>query len=52
MKSHKWLRPSGVVFGISAVPYFVATLVLTCWPEPEFTTDPEIAFARVLEGAI
>ncbi len=52
MKSRKWLRPSVVGFGISAVPYFAAALVLTFWPEPEFTTDPEIAFARVLEGVL
>lgn len=49
MKTRKWLRWSVIGFGISAVIYFGAALVLTYWPEPEFTTDPEIALARALE---
>lgn len=49
MKNRKWLRRSVVGFGISAILYFSAALVLTFWPEPEFVTDPEIALARANE---
>ena len=49
IKTRKWLRRSVIGFGISAVLYFVAALVLTFWPEPKFTTDPDIALARALE---
>ena len=49
MKTRKWLRRIVVGLGSLVVLYFVAALVLTFWPEPEFTTDPEIAFARVIE---
>ena len=52
MKTRKWLRRIVVGLGSLVVLYFVAALVLTFWPEPEFTTDPEIAFARVLEGVL
>ena len=43
MKTRKWLRWSVIGFGISAVLYFGVALVLTFWPVPQFTTDPEIA---------
>ena len=49
MKTRKWLRRIVVGLGSLVVLYFVAALVLTFWPEPEFTTDPEIACARVIE---
>ena len=43
------MRRSVVGLGIIAALYFAAAFVLTFWPEPEFTTDAEIALARVLE---
>ena len=51
MNTRKWLRRSVIGFSISAAIYFVAALVLTFWPVPEFTTDPEIALARAAETA-
>ncbi len=49
MKTRKWLRWIVAGIGSLVVLYFVAALVLTFWPEPEFSTDPDVAFARVLE---